>query len=52
MRRDEGEHAAGLQGIDRLGEEIIVQGKLLPAIVEFEVGERHVADDGVDPVFG
>jgi len=25
MRRDQRQHAAGLQGIDRLGEEVIVQ---------------------------
>ena len=48
MRCDQGQHAAGLQGVDRLGEEKIVQGKLLPVIVELHVGERHVADHGVD----
>ena len=52
MRRDQGQHAAGLQGVDGFGEEVIVQGQLLAAIVELEVGERHVADHGVDPVLG
>ena len=52
MRRDQCHHAAGLQGVDGFGEEIIVQGKLLAAILELEVGERHIADDGVDAAFG
>ena len=52
MRRDQGQHAAGLQGVDGLGEEVIMQGELLPVIVELEVGERHVADHRVNAVFG
>ena len=52
MRGDQGQHAAGLQGVDGLGEEEIVQGQLLAAIVELEVGEGHVADHRVDAVFG
>ena len=52
MRRDQGQHAAGLQGVDGLGEEVIVQGQLLAVIVELEVGEGHVADHGVDAVLG
>ena len=50
--RDQGQHAAGLEGVDRLGEEVIVQGELLAAIVELQVGERHVADHRVDAVLG
>ena len=50
--RDQGQDAAGLQGVDGFGEEVIVQGQLLPVIVELEVGERHVADHGVNAVFG
>ena len=49
---DQCQHAAGLQGVDGFGEEVIVQGELLPLVVELEVGERHVADDGVDAVLG
>ena len=49
---DQGQDAAGLQGVDGLGEEVIVQRQLLAAIVELEVGERHVADHGVDAVLG
>ena len=52
MRRDQGQHAAGFQGVDGLGEEVIVQGQLLPVIVELQVGERHVADHRVDAVLG
>ena len=52
MRRDHGQDAAGLQGVDGLGEEVIVQRQLLPAIVELEVGERHVADHRVNAAFG
>ena len=50
--RDQGQHAAGLQGVDGLGEEEIMQRELLPAVVELEVGERHVADHRVDAVLG
>ena len=50
--RDQCQHAAGLQGVDGFGEEVIVQGQLLAAIVELEVGERHIADDGVNAVLG
>ena len=39
MRCDQRQHAAGLQGVDRLGEEEIVQRQLLAAIVELDVGE-------------
>ena len=50
--RDQGQHAAGLQGVDGLGEEEIVQRQLLPVIIELQVGERDVADHGVDAVLG
>ena len=42
----------GFRRIDRFGEEEIVQGKLLAAIVELEVSERNVADRSVDAAFG
>ena len=51
-RGDQGEDAAGLQGVDGLGEEVVVQRQLLPAVVELDVGEGHVADHGVDAVRG
>ena len=52
MAGDQGEDAAGLQCVDRLGEEEIVQRQLLAAVVELDVGERHVADHGVDAPSG
>ena len=52
MAGDQGQDAAGLQGVDRLGEEEIVQRQLLPAVVELDVGEGHVADHGVDAALG
>ena len=52
MGRDHRQNASGLQGVDGLGEEVIVQRQLLPVVIELEVGERHVADDGVDAAFG
>ena len=48
MRCDQSQHAAGLQGVNGLGDEKIVERKFLPVIVELYVGERHVADHGVD----
>ena len=52
MAGDQGQDAAGLQGVDRLGEEEVVQRQLLAAIVELHVGKRHVADHGVDAALG
>ena len=48
---DQRQHAAGLERVDRLGEEEVVQRMFLPAIVELEVGEGHVADDRVHAAF-
>ena len=48
----QGQDAAGLQGVEGLGEEEVMQGEALPVVVELEVGERHVADDGVDAALG
>ena len=42
----------GFRASTRLGEEEIVQRQLLAAIVELHVGERHVADHGVDAALG
>ena len=50
MRRDQCQDAAGLEGVDGFGEEVIMQGELLALIVELYVGERHVADHRVDAV--
>ena len=52
VRRDHGQHAAGLQGVDGLGQEEVMQRQLLPVIVELEVGEGHVAYHRVDAVLG
>lgn len=52
MGRDQDQHATGLQGIDRFGEEVIVQGEFLTVVVHLEIGERDVADHGVDAGFG
>ncbi len=52
MAGDQGQHAAGLESIHGLGEEVIMQGELLPAIIELKVGERHIADDCVNAVLG
>jgi len=51
MRGDERQHSPRLQGIDRFGEEIIVQREFPAVVVELEVRERDVADDGIDAVF-
>jgi len=49
---DQCEDAAGLQGIDRPGEEVVVQRQLPAAEGEFRVGERHVADHAVHAALG
>ena len=45
---DERQHAAGRKRVNRLGEEIIVQGKPVRAMLVADVRERHVADHSVD----
>ena len=52
MAGDQGQDAAGLQGVERLGEEEVVQRQPLAAVVELDVGKRHVADHGVDAALG
>ena len=52
MAGDQGQDAAGLQGVERLGDEEIVQRQLLAAVVELDVGKRQVADHGVDAALG
>ena len=52
MARDQGQDPAGLQGVEGLGEEEVMQGELLAVIVEANVGEGDVADDRIDPVRG
>ena len=48
MRGDHGEHAAGLQGVGRLGDEVVVQREALPVVFQLHVGEGHVADHRVE----
>ena len=52
MRGHQRHHPAGFQGVDRLGEEVVVKRILLPLVVELDVRERDVADNGVDAVLG
>ena len=52
MAGDQGQHAAGFQGVDRFGEEVIMQREPLAVVVELDVGEGHVADHGVDAALG
>src|SRR5579884_1957458 len=52
MARHQAQYAARLQGVDGLGKKEVMQGQLLAVIVELEIGERHIADHGVDAVFG
>jgi hypothetical protein len=52
MARDQGQDSARFQGIEGLCQEEIVQGETLPAIREADVGEGHIADDGVDAALG
>ncbi|MCZ2341334.1 MAG: hypothetical protein LC104_06000 [Bacteroidales bacterium] len=52
MGRDQSQDAAGFQGIDRLGEEVVVQGEFLAVMVEREIRERDVADHSVDTPLG
>ena len=52
VRTDQGEHATGLQGINRLGEEIVVQRESLAAVVEFDIGEGDVPDHRINAAFG
>ena len=49
---DQGQDAAGLQGVERLGEEEVVEREPRAAVLELHVGERRVADDGVDAALG
>ena len=48
----QGQHATRLQGVEGLGEKEVMQGEALPVVVEPEIGEGHIADDGVDMVLG
>ena len=52
VRRDEGEDAAGPQGVERLREEVVVEREPLAVVLELHVGERRVPDDGVDAPLG
>ena len=44
----QGQHAARLQRVEGLGEKEVMQGEAHAVVVEPEIGERHVADDGVE----
>jgi len=48
VRGDQGQHAARLQDIKGFRQEEVMQGEARPVIVQPKVGERHIADDGVD----
>ena len=48
MTGHNGEDAAGLQRVDAFGNEIIMQGEFMAMIADRDIGERRVADDGVD----
>jgi hypothetical protein len=52
MARHQRQHAAGLERLQRLGEEEVVQRQALAAVGELDVGEGHVADRRVDAVLG
>ena len=45
---DDRQHAAGRKRVNRPGEEIIVQGKPVRAMLVADVRERHVADHSID----
>ena len=47
MAGDDGQDAAGLERVDRLGDEIIVQREFPAVVVIGQVLERHVADHRV-----
>ena len=42
----------GAQGVERFGEEIIMERKSRALVLEFQIGKRRVPDDGVDTFVG
>ena len=52
MCGDQCQHATRFEGVNGLGEEEIMERQLLPAIVQFDISERHIADDRVEAAFG
>ena len=48
----QGQHATRLQGVEGLGEKEVMQGQAHPVVVQAEIGEGHVAEDGVNAVLG
>ena len=52
VRRDEGQDAAGPQGVERLREEEVVEREPRAPVLELHVGKRRVPDDGVDAPLG
>ena len=52
VRGHEGEHPAGLQAVERLREEIVVEGVSLPTVFQFHVRKGRIADDGVEGPLG
>ena len=48
----QGQHAAWLQGVEGLGQKEVMQGEAHPVVVQAEIGEGHIADDGVDAALG
>ena len=52
VRGDEGQDAAGPQGVERFREEEVVEREPRAAVLELHVGKRRVPDDGVDAPLG
>ena len=52
MAGDQGQDAAGLECVERLGDEEIVERQLHAAIIESDVGEGWVADHRVEAALG
>ena len=44
----QGQHATGFQRVERLGEKEVMQREAHAVVVKPEIGEGHVADDGVN----
>ena len=51
MARHHGQHATRFQGVEGFRQKEIMQGEARAGIVESEIGEGHIADDGVDAIF-
>jgi hypothetical protein len=52
MAGDQGQHATRLEGVERFGEEEVMQGQAHAVVVQSEIGKRHIADDRIDGALG